>query len=122
MKALFNWLHGARWRMSFSHSLEALVLQPVFGLGFYLASYSVPHAALFGALMVAVYYYSREKAQFEQRVKVVGESNTSVTFAGISPLSWGKAAIYDFLFPVASSAATTVGLFYLHRYIHGVFP
>jgi hypothetical protein len=119
---LLKWLQGARWRMSLAHSLEALALQPLFGLGFWLGGYSVPHSALFGAFGVAVYYYSREKSQYEQEVKVPGESNTSVTVAGVWPGDWSRESLLDWVFPVASSSAIAVGLFYLHSYIHGVLP
>jgi hypothetical protein len=118
MSALFNWLHGARWRMSFSHCLEALIIQPLGGVIIWLAGYSVPVAACGGALIVAAYYYSREKSQFEQRVKIPGDSNTTVWAAGIWPGDWGQDSLLDFLFPVASSSGLAVALFFIDQYIH----
>lgn len=122
MNKLYDWLHGARWRMSFGHSLEALLFQFIFALPFWALGVSIPYSAAAGAIMVAVYFYSREKSQYEQRVKVEGESNTSVTFAGLFPGSWGQDSLLDWVFPVVTSSAIAVGLFYLHKFNHGIFP
>lgn len=115
MNKFFDWLHGARWRMSFSHCLEALIIQPLVAVFIWWAGFTVPIAAAGGAVVVAAYYYSREKAQYEQSVKVFGESNTSVWTAGFWPGEWDKDSLLDFLFPVASSSGIAALLFYLDK-------
>lgn len=117
MNWLMNWFHGARWRMSLSHCLEALLMQvPVAFIAEFLGV-AKTHSWWVGALVVAVWYWSREKTQYENRVKVSGESDTTVWGRGFWPGDWGLDSMLDLVFPVASSAALALGISYwvVHR-------
>ena len=118
MDKLLNWFHGARWRMSLSHCLEALPIQALAGAATWGLGFTVPIAAGVGAIVVAAYYYGREKDQYEQRVKIPGESNTTVWAAGIWPGDWGKDSVMDFIFPVVSSSGFALLLFCIDKVVH----
>ena len=104
MNSLLTWFQGARWRLSLSHCLEALPIQV-------LVSLAMEHGLLvptitawiFGAIVVAFVFWSREKTQYEQEVKVPGDSNTTVWAKGYGPWEWSKESLLDWVFPVVSS-------------------
>ena len=117
MDSLLNWFHGARWRMSLSHCLEALLIQvPVAFLAEF-AGAAKTQSWWIGFIAVTAWFWSREKAQYEERVKVPGESNTTVWNKGYFPGEWGSESVLDLIFPMVSSAALAFGLSYwvMHR-------
>ena len=107
-----NWLHGARWRMSLSHCFEALLVQIPVAFAAEFAGAAKTYSWWIGFVAVVAWFWSREKTQYEQVVKVVGESNTTVWAKGYGPWEWGSDSMLDLLFPVASSAALAFGLSY----------
>ncbi len=83
---------------SISHILVGFFIQLIFGLGF--------NDWLMGAVAVSVFYYSRERTQFQYILKRQRDDTTfSVWYRGWSPFEWGFYPFLDWLFPTASAFA-----------------
>jgi hypothetical protein len=114
VSALINWFKGARWRMSLSHCVEALIMQTVISWGCEFGAKVPPYLSWwFGFTFVVAWFWSREKAQQEMLRKEPGTSNADVWHKWIMPWEWDKHSQLDFLFPVLSSAAIAAAVTWL---------
>lgn len=101
MKTLLTWFAGARWRLSFSHCFEGLLIQIPVGMLF---DFRV------GALAVVVWYWSRKKLEMESAAKVPGQSDATVWAIGWFPWTWDRYKVLDLVFPAVSSCGIAVAL------------
>lgn len=102
MNAILNWIKGVRWRMSLSHCFEGLLIQaPVTLLS---GSY------WFGALAVAIWYWSRKKLEAELEVATAGESHVNTWTVGWFPWQWNRYQVLDVVLPAISSFAIAAAL------------
>jgi hypothetical protein len=100
MKTLLAWFAAKRWRMSFSHCLEGLLIQIPLGLLF---------GFRIGALCVVVWYYSRKKLEMELEALPADESLAFASHAytwsvGWFPWQWDAYKVLDLVLPALSSA------------------
>ena len=117
MNKLLDWFKGARWRLSLSHCLEALPIQILVAIGIEYAGVPKSVSWWVGMIAVTFWFWSREKAQYEQRIKEHGTSNADVWNKGIWPGDWGSESVLDLVYPVVSSSLIAAGMTYwvMHR-------
>lgn len=99
MSRLLAWIAAARWRLSLSHCVEALLIQTTIGLLF---DFRI------GAAAVVVWYWSRKKLEAERAAKGWGGSDASVWTVGWFPWQWDRFMVLDLVLPAISSAMFAV--------------
>lgn len=91
MTRLQVWFSARRWRMSLTHVLGGLVMQAIVTLA--------TGSSWAGALWVVAWYWGRETAQYQMRVKAKGQSTITVALRGLLPWQWGRDSAIDLILP-----------------------
>lgn len=122
--SIFSWFSKSRLNMSISHCAEAFLVQMpvavIYWLTFGCRYDTIIPALQHGAFAVMVWYWSREKCQYEENIKEPGKSNITVWSKGWIPFSWDYNSIRDLVFPILSSNVVVIVVYFLMKLINGV--
>ncbi len=95
MNRLLQWIKGARWRESFSHCFEGLLIQVPMTL--------LTTSVLFGAASVVVWYWSRKKLEVEMAAQGANATHVDEWSLGWFPWQWSGYQVLDVVMPAVSS-------------------
>lgn len=111
-----NWVNAARWHKSASHCIEgALIYMPMTVISCLIVMWltnslqvALHWAPWVGTVAVIVWYWSREKVEYEFSRKVPGASTVSVWSIGWFPWEWDLYSQMDLFLPAVSSILVSV--------------